>query len=118
MHRAVRLSGSGRIVERNVSLVLKCLAAPTWMGEFWRTGLAAAGVSIIGMLLLVALAAPVLAPYDPARQNVDRLLEGPSFVHVFGTDDLGRDVLSRVIYGSQPAMTVSTIATGPAVIAG
>jgi peptide/nickel transport system permease protein len=84
----------------------------------WSNGSAIAGLSILGLMLIVAVTAPAIAPYEPARQDTARLLEGPSATHLFGTDDLGRDTLSRVIYGSQPALTVSVVATGFALTIG
>jgi peptide/nickel transport system permease protein len=67
------------------------------------------GGTIITFLLLVALAAPLVAPYDPVHVNVSVRLEPPSAAHLFGTDDLGRDVLSRVIWGSRISLSVGFI---------
>jgi peptide/nickel transport system permease protein len=58
------------------------------------------------LLVIVALSAPLLAPYDPNAQNTARRLEGPSSDHVLGLDDLGRDVASRVIYGARVSLRV------------
>jgi peptide/nickel transport system permease protein len=78
--------------------------------RFWRrfkkNKLAIFGAAIIIFIILTAIFAPLLAPYDPAFQNYDKLLEPPSFEHPFGTDDLGRDLLSRVIYGSRYTLLV------------
>ena len=72
--------------------------------------LGTAGLVIIIVLVLMALFAPLLAPYDPT--NIDgRSLQAPSAEHLFGTDDKGRDVLSRVIYGSRTSLQVGIIAT-------
>jgi peptide/nickel transport system permease protein len=59
------------------------------------------GVIIVGLLMLVAILAPLIAPDNPLATAPAARLEGPSVAHLFGTDDLGRDVLSRVIYGSR-----------------
>ena len=73
----------------------------------WRTRLTASrAIVAIAVFLLVLLAfmavfADVVAPYDPLRQNLIQALQGPSAAHWLGTDDLGRDVLSRLIYGSR-----------------
>jgi peptide/nickel transport system permease protein len=88
------------------------------IAEGWSNGPAIAGLSIHGLMLILAATALAIAPYDPALQDTTRLLEGPSATHLFGTDDLGRDTLSRVIYGSQPALTVSFVATGFALTIG
>ncbi|MFN2238686.1 MAG: nickel transporter permease [Thermoanaerobaculia bacterium] len=57
-------------------------------------------------LVIVALTAPWLAPYDPNEQDTSRRLEGPSSDHLLGLDDLGRDVASRVIYGARVSLRV------------
>jgi len=70
------------------------------------------GGSIIALLLLAALTAPFVAPYDPIKVDVSQSLEPPSAAHLFGTDDLGRDVLSRVIWGSRISLSVGLISVG------
>lgn len=75
----------------------------------------AATVSLIfvGLLLLVALTAPLIAPYDPSFVEPAIRLEGPSSEHWFGTDDLGRDVFSRVLYGTRISFLVgATVMVG------
>jgi peptide/nickel transport system permease protein len=67
------------------------------------------GGSLVLLLLLVALTARVIAPYDPVSGDVSQGLQAPSLKHWFGTDDQGRDVLSRVIVGSQVSIAVSAI---------
>jgi peptide/nickel transport system permease protein len=66
------------------------------------------GVLVI-ILLGVALFAPLIAPYDPIAQDISRNLEPPGPDHWLGTDDLGRDVLSRVIWGSRISLSVGVI---------
>jgi len=61
-------------------------------------------------LLLVTLAAPLIAPYEPDRMDYDALLVPPGAAHPWGTDDLGRDVLSRVIWGGQESLRVAVLA--------
>lgn len=83
-----------------------------------RNKLAMLGLAIVIALILIALFAPLLAPYDPiARIKADSLL-APSSVHLFGTDLLGRDILSRVIYGSRISIEIGIIAVGISVIIG
>ncbi len=60
-----------------------------------------AGLGIIGAWVLVALLAPWIAPYDPITQHLDVTLQGPSLAHPFGTDNFGRDVLSRVMWAAR-----------------
>jgi peptide/nickel transport system permease protein len=70
--------------------------------------LAFAGVVVLGLFLLCALLAPWLAPHNPAQLNLSKRLLPPSAAHWFGTDELGRDVLSRTIYGARVSLTVAT----------
>lgn len=65
-------------------------------------------VSILIILVMIAIAifAPVIAPYDPVSQNREAILMGPSAEYIMGTDDLGRDVFSRIIYGARISMLV------------
>jgi peptide/nickel transport system permease protein len=77
------------------------------MSEFLRRNkLAFFGFVIIALLLFVALFAPWLVPYDPSAQNLPTRLEGPSWDHPFGNDELGRDILSRVLLGTRVSMRV------------
>jgi peptide/nickel transport system permease protein len=68
--------------------------------------LGAVGAGIIAVMLLVGLAAPLLAPYDPVAVDFGAMLARPSAAHWLGTDSFGRDVLSRLIYGSRTALIV------------
>lgn len=65
------------------------------------------GGSIILLILISAIFAPLIAPADPYKTNVTKRLEGPSFENLLGTDSLGRDILSRLIYAARPAVLVS-----------
>ena len=67
------------------------------------------GVITITVFLIVAVAAPWLAPYGPLEQNLRATLQQPSRAHLLGTDDLGRDLLSRLIYGSQISLMVGIV---------
>jgi peptide/nickel transport system permease protein len=69
--------------------------------------LARIGFSVAVLLFLVALLAPLIAPASPFAQNLPGRLEAPSFAHWMGTDELGRDILSRVIYGTRISLVVS-----------
>src|SRR5690606_19382024 len=71
-----------------------------------RNRLAAAGLLIVIVLTVTAALAPWLAPYDPAAQDLPLRLTGPSPAHPFGTDELGRDILSRVLVGTRVSMIV------------
>ena len=62
-----------------------------------------AAVALVALAVIVACAvfAPWIAPFDPTMQDYNSMLDGPSAVHLLGTDDLGRDVFSRLIYGAR-----------------
>ena len=77
------------------------------MTEFLRKNkLAFAGLVIVTILTVAALLAPWLMPYDPAGQILQDRLEGPSWHHPFGNDELGRDILSRILLGARVSMRV------------
>lgn len=73
--------------------------------------LAAAGLVIVVLLGLAAVLAPVLAPYDPTTIDATRSLEPPSGEHLLGTDELGRDVLSRLLFGARWSLGIASLAT-------
>ena len=86
---------------------------PTWRRAAGYNPLATAGVLLVILFVLCAVLAPWLAPYDPANLDLTIRLQPPSHAHWFGTDELGRDILSRVIYGSRISMLVgSCVVTG------
>jgi ABC-type dipeptide/oligopeptide/nickel transport system permease subunit len=80
--------------------------------------LSRAGIIIISLLFIMAIFAPLLAPYDPNAQDLYSVLTGPSAAHLLGTDNVGRDLLSRVIYGSRISMTVGFLAVFLSVVIG
>ena len=83
-----------------------------------RKPLGAFSAAIIGVIVLTAIFAEVLAPYDPLEPHPEIRLSAPSRAHPFGTDDIGRDVLSRVIYGSRISLWVGLLAVGIGTFAG
>ncbi|MFI5675121.1 ABC transporter permease [Streptomyces cellulosae] len=74
--------------------------------RFFANKLAVVGLVIIGLLILTAIFAPLLAPHDPLAQDLNATLQSPGGAHLLGTDALGRDQLSRLIYGSRVAVIV------------
>lgn len=74
--------------------------------RFMRHKLAVVGLAMVAVVILTAAAAPLLAPHDPKRQDLTNTLREPSAQHWFGTDELGRDQLSRVVYGTRIAVVV------------
>jgi peptide/nickel transport system permease protein len=88
-------------------------------GAFWRRyDIALVGSAIFACILLVTVLAPVLAPYDPMARNIKNRLATPSAEFAFGTDQLGRDVFSRVLHGGRPILSASFAAVAAALAAG
>lgn len=89
---------------------------------FWRrfkkNRLAVFGGIIVFGLFAIAILAPFISPYDPNAIDVKHILEPPSLKHPFGTDDLGRDILSRCIFGSRISLAVGFVAVGIATVIG
>jgi len=94
--RATAIKPSGL---RRAGWGLRSFARRSPMSAFW-------GV-IAALIVVMAVAAPVLAPYDPLKSDFRSMSKPPTERHVFGTDQIGRDVLSRVIYGSRASLTVA-----------
>src|SRR5690349_3255625 len=88
----------------------------------WRNPLGLFGLVILSVLVLAAVAAPLISPYDPAVQHQGSELLGPNPTFWLGTDELGRDLLSRVIYGARPSLVVAlmvvVIGGGLGIVAG
>ena len=86
--------------------------------RLWRIArhhpMAAVALAIIITFIVIALLAPVIAPYDPAETNGRYRLKPPEWSHPFGTDSLGRDVLSREIYGARVSLQVAVLAVSVA----
>lgn len=76
------------------------------------------GLLFIFFIFLIAIFAPLIVPYDPYKINVYKVLEPPSKEHIFGTDELGRDVFSRIVYGARVSLQVGFIAMGIAILTG
>lgn len=88
------------------------------VARFFRRPEATLGTIVIATLLACAAFAPLLAPYDPYEQNIRSRLQPPSAEHLLGTDEFGRDVLSRLIYGSRLTLAVGAISVGIALVIG
>ncbi|WP_105429790.1 ABC transporter permease [Neorhizobium sp. T6_25] len=84
----------------------------------WGDKRALISLAYLSVLVLAAIFAPVIAPYAPNKQNLMDLLAPPSGAHWLGTDDLGRDTLSRLIYGSYNALYAASLAVGIGVAIG
>lgn len=88
------------------------------MNRIFRNPLASAGLIIITVIALLAVFAPLLAPFDPEAIDVQAILLPPSVTHWMGTDGLGRDVLSRMLFGARISLMVGTVAVGIATAIG
>ncbi len=97
-------------------------ATRTYAGDVWlrlrRTPGAIAGLAIVVLIVCAALFAPVIAPAGPLAQNLANQTAHPSLAHPMGTDKLGRDILARVIFGSQISIRIGFVAVGLAITAG
>ena len=103
-------------------------AAPTELGApapasavmlaFRRNKLSWIGVGLFGLLVLAALLAPWLAPFDPIDQSIVRRMKPPSWAHPFGTDIFGRDVLSRALYGARISLVVGVVSVAIGMLIG
>src|ERR1700674_1390487 len=78
---------------------------------FQRKG-AVVGLIVIATFILLAVFAPLIVPYDPIATSWSLVRKPPSLLHWFGTDDLGRDILCRVIYGARASLTAGAISVG------
>jgi peptide/nickel transport system permease protein len=85
---------------------------------FFSNHLALFGGIVISLFILMAVFAPLVAPYDPLAQNLTEKFAGPSLAHPFGQDELGRDILSRIIYGARISLTAGLAAVALATVVG
>jgi len=83
-----------------------------------RSPAALAGAVFLVLLVAAAAGASVLSGHDPLAQDLARRLEGPSGAHLLGTDDLGRDLLSRLLHGARYSLLIGTISVGISVLVG
>jgi peptide/nickel transport system permease protein len=96
-------------------------ATPRWrqtLSLLMTNKLAAAGLVVLLVVVVAAAVGPWLAPYGVNEQNLTARLTGPSTAHWFGTDELGRDVFSRVVYGARVSLQVGVVSVGLSLVAG
>jgi len=82
------------------------------LARLWADPMGRFGAVLVAAFLAMALFAPWLAPYDPVKLDIPAKFQGPSLAHWAGTDQLGRDTLSRIIWGARTALTIALTATG------
>jgi len=86
--------------------------------RFKRNKRAVIGLSVTTIFIIIAIFAPLLSPYDPFEYHMKEILHSPSLRHPFGTDQFGRDVLARIIYGSRISLMIGIVGVGISVIVG
>jgi peptide/nickel transport system permease protein len=91
---------------------------PGLLRSFQGNKAALAGAIVVSLIILIAIFAPLLAPYGPEAINLRSRMQPPSAAHWFGTDELGRDILSRVIWGARPSLMVGVVSVAMACIIG
>jgi peptide/nickel transport system permease protein len=98
------------------------LKSSYFYGVFWprfrQNGFAVTGGIVVAVLFLMSFLAPYLTPYDPSTIDAYHVLTPPTVQHLMGTDELGRDVLTRVIYGARISLKVGFVAVGIAMVIG
>jgi len=94
------------------------MRTPVFLARLLRGLLAKVGAMVVLALVVAATLAPSLAPYDPTEQALDRMLEPPGRQHLLGTDDLGRDLLSRLLYGARVSLVVGLLSVGISLVTG
>jgi peptide/nickel transport system permease protein len=116
-----------KVIESNIDNVVvqvgtQKIKKRSQLAEVWRrfrrNKSALVGMTMFLILVFAAIFADVISPYDPLEQNYSIRLQPPSAEHWFGTDELGRDILSRIIYGARISLTVGLIAVSVSCAAG
>ena len=88
------------------------------MRRILRQPAGAVGAAIVVLVVLLAVFAPLVAPYDPLLVNLSARLQPPSWQHLMGTDQTGRDILSRVLWGARPSLSVGVLAVAIGLLGG
>jgi peptide/nickel transport system permease protein len=89
-----------------------------FLRAFFSNRLAVFGTAVMAVFVVMAVFAPLVAPYNPLETDLPQKFDGPSLAHPFGQDELGRDILSRVIYGARISLTAGLAAVAIATAAG
>jgi peptide/nickel transport system permease protein len=99
------------------AILIESPSRRAWRRLVRRRG-AMVGLGVIVIMILVAVFAPLVAPYDPAQQSWSTVRKAPSAAFWFGTDEVGRDLLSRIIYGARASLSAGVISVGIAIAIG
>ncbi len=104
-------------IETEIKYAKKSQSAEIWR-RFRRNKSAVVGLIMLIILISLAIFSPIIATHDPLEQNLLNRLKAPTKEHILGTDELGRDVFSRIVYGSRISISVGLIAVGIAFLLG
>lgn len=108
---------SAVIIEAQAPLAIESPSRRAWRRLKQRKS-ALVALFVIVALILVAIFAPLIAPYDPTKQSWSAVRKAPSLAHWFGTDEVGRDILSRIIFGTRASLSAGVISVGIAISIG
>jgi peptide/nickel transport system permease protein len=112
----------GRMLEASDSTERQPKARGSELAELWRrlrkNRAAVIGAGIVGVFVVLAIFAPVLVPYDPVQGSLGDRLLSPSAAHWLGTDELGRDLLSRILFGARISLQIQIVAVVLALLVG
>lgn len=109
-----------KIEKRNARRKKPAVSTPSseaWK-RFKRNPTALIGLAVVAVLILIAIFAPLIAPFDYQQQNYAEMMKAPSIKHLFGTDQFGRDIFSRVVYGTRYSLIIALFCTVAAFFSG
>ena len=109
-----------KIEKRNARRKPPAVSTPSseaWK-RFKRNPTALIGLAVVAVLILIAIFAPLIAPFDYQQQNYAEMMKAPSIKHLFGTDQFGRDIFSRVVYGTRYSLIIALFCTVAAFFSG
>ena len=104
-------------VEPDLDPVVETETRSFWT-YFWHNRLLVVGLSAVALWVVIALMAPILAPYNPNQPDMLARLLPPSPAHLLGTDEYGRDVLSRIMFGARISVFVAVVSVGASILVG
>ncbi|AFZ72895.1 nickel transporter permease [Natronobacterium gregoryi] len=105
-------------VGRSLQRRYRALCRSRKLAVFFANPLNAAGLVVVATVVVVAIVGPVVAPHDPTSQGLANRLQGPSLAHPLGTDQLGRDVFSRLLYGARLSLGIAVAVTAIRLVLG
>jgi peptide/nickel transport system permease protein len=109
---------AGALARQAEQSVARVTTATRVRREFARNRIALVGAAIIVIVVAAGLLAPVIAPYDPVKQSLMSRLQAPSPEHWFGTDEIGRDEFSRILYGARISLFIGFVGTAGGILLG